>query len=169
MGSRIAEETGIEYLGVDIVPQVIEHHARSFARKGISFQCLDIVKDHLPRADFCMIRQVFQHLSNAEIIAVLSNVSQYPFALVSGHVPVKPRSFNRDQSHGPHVRSTYGSGIYLDRPPFCRQILGEWQIRVDAGSVIRSVLITGTVKRFNNDSWCPHPGRFLLALTNTAI
>jgi len=151
IGSRIAGETGIEYLGIDIVPEVIEHHARSFTRKGISFQCLDIVKDRLPRADFCMIRQVLQHLSNAEIVAILSNVSQYPFALVSEHVPRKPRTFNRDQSHGPQVRSTYGSGIYLDRSPFCRQILGEWQIGVDAGSVIRSVLISGREQRFNND------------------
>jgi hypothetical protein len=39
--------------------------------------------------------RVLQHLSNAEIVATLSNVSQYPFALVSEHVPRKPRTFNR--------------------------------------------------------------------------
>lgn len=143
VGSRIAEETGIEYVGVDIVPDVIEHHGRAFARKGVSFQCLDIVTDRLPRADFCLVRQVFQHLSNAEIAAALANVAHYPFALISEHVPDKPRSFNRDQSHGPHVRCTYGSGVYLDRPPFCSPILGEWEIRVDAESLIRSVLIPG--------------------------
>jgi SAM-dependent methyltransferase len=150
VGRRIAEETGIEYLGVDIVPEVIAHHAHSFACKGISFQCLDIIKDRLPSADFCVIRQVFQHLSNAEIAAALANISQYPFALVSEHVPGKPRSFNRDQSHGPHVRSTYGSGVYLDRPPFCCPILGEWESRVDAKSLIRSVLIAGTEKKLDS-------------------
>ncbi len=149
VGSRVVEETSIEYVGIDIVPDVIAHHARSFVRKGIRFQCLDIIKDRLPSADFCMIRQVFQHLSNAEITAALSNLSQYPFALISEHVPVKPRSLNRDQLHGPQVRSTHGSGVYLDRPPFCRQILGEWEIRVDAVSLIRSVLIRGGM--FTND------------------
>jgi SAM-dependent methyltransferase len=143
VGNRIAEETGIEYVGVDIVPEVIEHHRRKFARKGIGFECLDIVKDRLPEADFCLIRQVFQHLSNVEIASALAKVEDYPFALVSEHVPRKPRWFNRDQSHGPQVRSTYDSGVYLDRPPFCRPVLREWEIPVDAESLIRSVLIAG--------------------------
>src|SRR5579862_8711867 len=69
VGGRIAKETGIEYVGIDIVPEVIAHHVRSFSCEGISFQCLDIIKDRLPTADFCVIRQVFQHLSNQEIIA----------------------------------------------------------------------------------------------------
>jgi SAM-dependent methyltransferase len=142
VGSRIAEETAIDYLGVDIVPEVIEHHQRTFARKGVAFECLDIVKDPLPIADVCLIRQVLQHLSNAEITAALANVAHYPLAVISEHVAREPRVFNRDQSHGPQVRSTYGSGVYLDRPPFSRKIIGEWQGPVDSQSLIRTVLIT---------------------------
>ena len=144
VGSRIADETGIEYMGIDIVPEVVEHHRRSFCRKGVSFECRDIIKDPLPIADFCLIRQVFQHLSNAEITLALANIAHYPFALISEHVTRNPRVFNRDQSHGPQVRSAYGSGIYLDRPPFSRTILGEWQVPIDSESLIRTVLINGT-------------------------
>jgi SAM-dependent methyltransferase len=143
VGSRIAEETGIEYLGVDIVPEVVQHNRSAFARKGVSFQCLNIIKDTLPSADFCLIRQVFQHLSNAEISAALTNIANYPFALISEHVAREPRLFNRDQSHGPYVRSMHRSGVFLDQPPFSRQVLGEWHVPVDAGSLIRTVLITG--------------------------
>ncbi len=141
VGSRIVEKTGVSYIGVDIVPELVEHHRAAFARPGIAFECLDITKDALPTADLCLIRQVFQHLSNAQILAALDNIRRYPFALISEHVPRKPRSFNTDKSHGPHVRCSYGSGVYLDRPPFSRGVLGEWEFPVDGASVIRSVVI----------------------------
>jgi len=141
VGSRIANETSVAYSGIDIVPEVIEHHRRMFAREGVAFECLDLIADPLPIADVCLVRQVFQHLSNAEIAAALVNIAHYPFALISEHVAREPRVFNRDQSHGPQVRSTYGSGVYLDRPPFSRNILEEWHVPVDSESVIRTVLI----------------------------
>src|SRR6202166_4777371 len=67
VGSRVVVKTGIEFACIDIVADVTSPHARSFLRKGIPFHSLDIVKARLSSADFCMIRHVFQHLSNAEI------------------------------------------------------------------------------------------------------
>ena len=143
IGGRIVQQTGANYIGVDIVPELIEHHRAAFARPGISFECLDITNDALPAADLCLVRQVFQHLSNAQILSALDKLSPYPLALISEHVPRKPRVFNLDKSQGPHVRCSYGSGVYLDRPPFSREVLAEWEIPVDGRSVIRSVVIAG--------------------------
>lgn len=143
IGRTIVQNTGVNYVGVDIVPELVEHHRAAFARPGIAFECLDITKDALPAADLCLVRQVFQHLSNAQILAALDNITAYPWALISEHVPHNPRSFNIDKSHGPHVRCSYGSGVYLERPPFSRGVLAESEVPVDSGSVIRSVVIAG--------------------------
>lgn len=141
VGSRIVQDTGVNYIGVDIVPELIEHHRATFARTGVAFECSDITRDRLPAADLCLIRQVFQHLSNAQILAALDNIKHYSCALISEHVLRKPRSFNIDKAHGPHIRTSYGSGVYLDYPPFCCPITKEWEIPVDNESVIRTVLI----------------------------
>jgi len=104
---------------------------------------LDITNDALPAADLCLVRQVFQHLSNAQILSALDKLSPYPLALISEHVPRKPRVFNLDKSQGPHIRASYGSGLYLDRPPFSCRVLRDWEIPVDDQSIIRTILIVG--------------------------
>jgi len=141
IGNRIIQQTGTHYVGIDVVPELIEHHKSAFDRPNIAFHCLDITKDPLPGADLCLVRQVFQHLSNAQIAAALRNLERHPLALVSEHVPRLPRSFNRDKVHGPDIRCYYGSGVYLDQPPFSREICGSWEIPVDDLSVIRTVMI----------------------------
>lgn len=141
VGSKIVQQTGVHYIGVDIVPELIEHQRATFACPGVAFECSDITGDPLPAAQVCLIRQVFQHLSNSQIMAALDNIRHYPCALISEHVLRAPRSFNSNKTHGPHIRTSYGSGVYLDHPPFCRRIMKEWEIPVDSESVIRTVLI----------------------------
>ena len=64
----VARIPDLAYIGCDIVPELIEHNTRNYATDRISFRRLDIVTDPLPIADVCLVRQVLQHLSNAEII-----------------------------------------------------------------------------------------------------
>jgi SAM-dependent methyltransferase len=73
IGSKIACLVP-QYLGIDIVPQLIEYNTRLYGSERIRFECLDIVSDPLPAADLCLIRQVFQHLSNAEILSVIEKL-----------------------------------------------------------------------------------------------
>src|SRR5260221_3517435 len=60
---------GSEYIGCDIVPELIAHNNASYASDKISFRRLDLVSDPLPDGDVCLVRQVLQHLSNADIMA----------------------------------------------------------------------------------------------------
>ena len=152
VGSRIVQKGGVNYIGVDIVPELVEHHRAAFARPGIAFECLDITKDALPAADLCLVRQVFQHLSNAQILAALENISPYPYALISEHVPRNPRVFNMDKSHGPHIRASYGSGLYLDHPPFSCRVLKDWEIPVDSQSILRTILLAQTHRQQDSPS-----------------
>ena len=63
------------YTGVDIVEKLVKRNNSIFASDTISFVCKDITKDDLPRADMICVRQVLQHLSNADIANFLNKIS----------------------------------------------------------------------------------------------
>ena len=68
---RTLDWSGVEYTGIDIVPDVVEHLNVSFGSNRIRFRCLDIVSDELPQADLCVIKDVLQHLSNDSVRSLL--------------------------------------------------------------------------------------------------
>lgn len=120
---RIGEQLAAcadKYIGVDIVPQLIERNRRQFGRDSVEFYCLDIIQDPLPAGDLCLIRQVFQHLSNQQISTVLGKLGQYRYVLVTEHYPAPTVAVvpNLDKPHGRDTRLTDNSAVVLDRPPF---------------------------------------------------
>jgi SAM-dependent methyltransferase len=141
VGKRIVDETDVEYIGVDVVPELIEYHNQTSQNSRIHFQCADITKDPLPDADLCLVRQVLQHLSNGEAGDALANCRRFRRVLVSEDVPTRPKSFNRDKTHGPDIRGHYGSGVYLDQPPFSLPIASEWNFELSEKSLLRVVLL----------------------------
>jgi SAM-dependent methyltransferase len=145
VGRRIVEASGVAYTGLDVVAELIAHHKSTVRLPGVEFQCADITTDPLPEADLCLIRQVFQHLSNDEIAKVLKNAEKYPRILVSEEVPNEPMSYNRDKPHGYDVRSYCGSGVFLEKPPFSRAVKELWNIPLDRRSVLRTVLLENKV------------------------
>ena len=99
---------------------LIAHNQAQYGTANTSFQCLDIVADELPPAELCLIRQVLQHLSNAEILHVLDKIKTYRYVLITEHYPapsVRPRP-NVDKPHGSDIRIYDDSAVYLDQPPF---------------------------------------------------
>src|SRR5437868_1624106 len=67
---------GIEYIGGDIVPSIIEQNQHLYASGSRRFIQLDLTRDDLPAADVLLCRDCLVHLSYANIRAVLSNVSR---------------------------------------------------------------------------------------------
>ena len=146
-GRQIVEGSVVRYTGIDVVPELIEHHKKTVQDPRVSFKCADITKDPLPAADLCLVCQVLQYLSNGEIIKVLANLRNFSLIRISEDVPVEPRSFNRDKPHGPDVRTYYGSGVYIERPPFSRPVSKIWEFPLSGGSLLRTVLLDRTVPR----------------------
>jgi SAM-dependent methyltransferase len=126
IGSQLPRP-GLTYTGVDVVPALVESHQRTFARAGVEFVAVDIVDDELPNGDLYLLRQVLQHLSNAQIARVLAKLRDKPHVIISEHHPA-PRRLkrpNRDKPAGRGIRVPLRSGVYPDRPPFsfpCRVI-----------------------------------------------
>ena len=70
---RLVDLAGIDYVGVDIVPDLIQANTATYARPGVRFAALDATTDPLPRADLVICRDFLPHLSFADIRAVLGN------------------------------------------------------------------------------------------------
>ena len=146
---RALQLKGLRYVGIDIVEELIARNQRLYATDEISFLCLDIITDELPGADLCLIRQVFQHLSNTEILSVLGKIARFQHVMVTEHYPGPSVAAapNVDKPHGSDTRIYDNSAVYLDQPPFSvpnpKLVL---QVEVDSflkspGETIRSFLI----------------------------
>ena len=62
----------IKYLGIDTVKTVIKHNHELYGSKNIKFIHKNILEyGNLPNADLCIIKDVFQHLSNKNINKIL--------------------------------------------------------------------------------------------------
>ncbi|HYD49649.1 MAG TPA: class I SAM-dependent methyltransferase [Terriglobales bacterium] len=121
---------GTDYIGVDIVPALIERNRRLFGDAKTQFVCLDAVVAPLPDGDLCILKQVLQHLSNAEIARILSRTKKFRYLLVTEFWPASSPSFrpNRDKPTDASTRGYLGSGVYPHLPPFS---YGTPQIRLE--------------------------------------
>ena len=138
VGAAIAQ-SGINYLGVDIVPDLIERNEKQFGGDHISFLRLDATRDRVPYADLCLIRQVFQHLSNDEIQKVIANCRHCRDIIVTEHIPQNPKVPNLDRPHGPDIRIYDGSGIFLDREPFSIPVEPLLDLEFAPGEILSTV------------------------------
>jgi len=68
--------SGIEYIGGDIVPQIVQENRRLHARESRRFMRLDLTRDALPDADVLLCRDCLVHLSYANIRVVLANIAR---------------------------------------------------------------------------------------------
>ena len=110
----------IDYTGVDVSSIVIDHNNKLHATKNVHFLCGDAAALDLPEADVCLIRQVLQHLSNAQILDICKKCAGYRYIIVTEHYPPGNRTFtpNIDKPHGADTRLIDNSAVVLDKPPF---------------------------------------------------
>ncbi len=121
-----------KYIAADIVPVLIEAHRDTHVAVDLEFQCIDAIHEPLPQADVIFIRQVLQHLSNAQISQIIPKLKQFRYAIITEHLPTPSRlqTKNLDKVHGGGIRLGQDSGIYLQDPPFLMQAM-EAEILLD--------------------------------------
>ncbi len=107
-----------KYVGIDIVPELIERNKEKFKADNLEFHCLDIAEDDLPEADCAILRQVLQHLSNAEVEKIAAKLSNYKYLILTEHIPEGDFTPNKDIISGQGNRLRKESGIDLKAPPF---------------------------------------------------
>ena len=109
-----------QYVGCDVVPSLIDFNIKTHRHKNLSFIHLDAVKDELPRGEVAIIRQVLQHLSNAQIKSILRKIAPtYDYLILTEHLPKKENFVaNVDIPVGHLIRANVNSGLDIEKPPF---------------------------------------------------
>lgn len=97
--SHLIDWSAVEYLGLDLVAEVVDANSKRFSAKNIRFdEFRDI--DDLPAGDLLIAKEVLQHLPNSMIIEYLVVIkTKYRFALLTNST--EPRALaNQDISIG---------------------------------------------------------------------
>jgi SAM-dependent methyltransferase len=66
--------SSIDYIGADIVSDLISSNTNRYASKLVSFRQLDLIRDPLPRVDLVFCRDCLVHLSFDDTFAALENI-----------------------------------------------------------------------------------------------
>jgi SAM-dependent methyltransferase len=135
----------MEYVGCDIVPELVAHNNALYATDKVRFCQLDLVSDPLPEGDVCLVRQVFQHLPNSDIQAFFRRADYQWIYLTEGHPAFRTGTVNPDKPAGHEIRFDWrtgrGRGVELDRPPF--NLMTQEVFRIEASP--HEILVTERV------------------------
>lgn len=106
------------YVGLDTVKELIDYNQDRFGTSKVSFKCQDATSGTLPNGELCLVRQVFQHLSNRDIASILSKIAAFKYVIVTEHFPNSLAMPNIDIDSGASIRHAKKSAVQIDKPPF---------------------------------------------------
>lgn len=135
-----------KYIAIDIVPALITHNKQTFKADNLEFHTLDIAKDNLPKGDCVILRQVLQHLSNAEIKCVVEKLYDYKYIILTEHLPEEDFEPNIDIISGQGIRLKKQSGVNLLAPPFNFLVEKEKQLLSIKSHGFKGILVTTLYK-----------------------
>lgn len=119
------------YTACDISAVIIQQNERKYPNDGVSFLQLNAVEENLPAGDVLTIREVLQHLSNAEVSQILPKLGSFRYVIDTEAIPAGDFTPNADHSTGFSTRAIEShSGIDLAAKPFelqfkSRQVICE--------------------------------------------
>lgn len=140
---------GASYTGVDVFSDLVALNNQNHGSEAVRFVQADIVEDELPGGDLCLIRQVLQHLSHADIQRVLAKLADFRYVLITdGQAPIPgARRRNLDKQTGRSTRgSLFNNGLWLELPPFSLPVDVMLEYAVEDGEPPGEILRTLLVK-----------------------
>ena len=124
VGKELVSHTK-KYIAVDIVKDLIAYNKENFKAENLEFQCWDIAIEDLPAGDCILLRQVLQHLSNAEVQNIVKKLTDFKYVILTEHVPAEKFTPNKDIISGQGIRLRKKSGLDLLASPFNLKIKEE--------------------------------------------
>lgn len=137
-----------KYIAVDIVAELIERNREKFKKENLEFYCSDIAVANLPPGDCALLRQVLQHLSNAEVQSIVSKLTDYKYVILTEHLPEGNFTPNKDIISGQGIRLKKQSGINLLAAPFNLKVKEEKQLATVKLKECHGVIVTTLYKMF---------------------
>jgi hypothetical protein len=141
VGKQLVHHTK-KYVAVDIVPSLIAHNKETFKAPNLEFQCLDIAEANLPAGDCAILRQVLQHLSNAEIQSIVNKLAAYKYVILTEHIPEGDFIPNKDIISGQGNRLKIQSGVNILAPPFNFEVKEERELSAVVLNDGKGVIVT---------------------------
>jgi len=146
MGRFLQTRTDVEYTGMDIVGEVIDHHRKTFSDRPWKFLNVDVVSEpiNVDDYDLIMTRMMMQHLAHDDVIRILhkfSNVTRplhRPVFLLATtfsntavnkkvNVDAKTRCELLNLEVEP-FRLTTPLCLFRDGPPYSVHFMGLWRL-----------------------------------------
>lgn len=111
--SRSISWEGIDYTGLDVVSSLIERNRMEFESENIHFYKLNAIEAQMPKADLLICKDVFQHLTNDDVLKIIKQLGKYKYCLITNDVYSSTlTSDNREIARGDY------RPIDLTKPPF---------------------------------------------------
>ena len=140
----------VEYTGVDIVPDLIDHLRAAHGGPRRHFLHANFLEADLPDADLVLCKDVLQHLGTAQVSRALERLSRYPLVLLTND-----RRYYRQAGWRGLWRKTEIGGrnediapggwrpLALREPPFALEAeeLGRYTVRSDDQVWIKEMLL----------------------------
>jgi hypothetical protein len=102
---------GVGYIGMDIVPELVEENVRKHSNEGRRFVAGDITRETLPAADLMLCRDCLFHLCYDDIVRFFAN-------FVSSGIPYLLLTTHRVQNNRDIDRPGRFRRLNMRRPPF---------------------------------------------------
>lgn len=103
--------TEVNYIGCDIIKDLIRTNSAKYSNEKIKFIELDILKDALPNGDLILIKDLFIHfsLSNIQIALTRLKASNIKYVLTTNFP---------DSENNILIKDGYNFNINFQKPPF---------------------------------------------------
>jgi SAM-dependent methyltransferase len=131
-----------EYVGVDVVPELISGLCERYAAPGRRFISADITSSCLPRADFVLCREVLMHFPDEDVLAAVSNLKRTgarwllttTFAARPVNEPIelgmwRPLNLEAPPLHFPKPVRRFDDIPLVDREQFLDKRLALWELQ----------------------------------------
>jgi SAM-dependent methyltransferase len=95
--TRLMNWDGINYLGFDVVEQVIKRNCQLYQNDHIHFVHGNAVELDLPQADLLICKDVLQHIPNRDIKKLIAQFDKFKYCLITNEVdPITRQGSNED-------------------------------------------------------------------------
>ena len=110
---EVVKENDIDYVGADIVPQLVESNNVLYKSENVGFIHADITNGTLPAVDLMICRDCLFHFSYADIAKFIKNFcrSDIPYLLTTTHI-------NKSGFENKDIKTSEFRLIDLRKPPF---------------------------------------------------
>lgn len=85
---RMVDLSNVNYIGSDIVKDLVESNNKKYSMDNISFISLDMTEDNIPKSDLVLVRDTFFHFSNNLIKKAINNIkkSESKYLLTTSYI-----------------------------------------------------------------------------------